>query len=645
MSNRIKLLGLTAIAALTAAIVWSSASGPSLPAPSLDPSASRPSPTAALPEEPKTATYLDQVLGGTAPGSPTGDRAQSKLWIASGAWWAAMVDPRSLQYHIFELVDGGKSWRDTGTLIDERRSAQPDSLWDGSHLFIVSAAPSRTASGAARLIRYSFDEKNRRFTLDRNFPIPITPTGVDSMVLAQDTTGKLWTTYIADDGQVTVNRTLGDDLHWGSPFALPAPGSLVTADDVASVVAFGPGRIGVMWGSRSTGSYYLASHLDGDPDDAWAAPEIAIQARGMANDQLKVVAAADGRLFAAVTTALDDDPASPSTAPQVLLLARATAGTWSSVLVSQLRDQNAAPLVAVDDTSGIVYVMATTPKRGGAINFKRSRVDGPSFATGAGSPLIADAGAPLTSRATSSKGGVNPETGLVVLAYDPATSRYLHGIVELGGGVAAGPVPPAGTVTGAQLVFRDDFDPWKVGSTPNIGWELRATDPVGSFTVQTLPKKTNKMGSLVAKVPGKDVRACKSFPSVTTGDLTVDVRVRLTRTGPSDAVLTEVRGEGVEAATVRFGRNGTFAYFSGPTKIRTLVPVRAGVWYRSIVVVHLTTHTYDWTLLNGARRRLIAVQNVAWRDATSLPMDKVCLRSPTGGPRIGLRWDEISVIR
>ncbi|MEA2537109.1 MAG: hypothetical protein QOF11_1343 [Chloroflexota bacterium] len=646
MSNRIKLLGLAAVAAITVAIVWNSASGPTGPTPSSDPSASRPSPTAALPAEPKTATYLDQVLGAAGPGSPTGDRAQSKLWIAGGAWWAAMVEPTTLQYHIYELVDGGKSWRDTGTLIDERRGAQPDCLWDGTHLYVVSAATTKTASGAARLIRYSFDAKNRRFTLDRDFPIPITATGVDSMVLAQDTTGELWTTYVADDGQVTVNRTLGDDLHWGTPFALPAPGSLVTAADVASVVAFGPGRIGVMWGSRSSGAYYLATHLDGDPDETWAKPEIAIQARGIASGQLKVVAAADGRLYAAVSTALDDDPASPSTAPQTLLLTRTTSGTWSSVLVSQIRDQNASPLVAVDGTTGIVYVMATTPKRGGAINFKRGRVDLPSFTTGAGSPLITDPAATLASRGTSTKGAISPETGLVVLAYDPATTRYLHGVADLGGGVAAGPLPAAGASNGPQLVFRDGFDPWKVGSTPNIGWELRATDPVGSFTVQGLAtSKTNRIGSLIARDPGHDVRACKSFPTVTTGDLTVDVRVRLARTGPSDAVLTEVRGEGVEAATVRFGRNGTFAYFRGQTKIRTLVAVRPRVWYRSIVVVHLTSRTFDWTLLNGTGRRLIAVQNIPWRDTTTLPMDKVCLRTPTGGPGIGLNWDDISVIR
>ncbi|MDP9482179.1 MAG: hypothetical protein M3P84_03030, partial [Chloroflexota bacterium] len=526
MSNRIKVLGLVAIAALTAAIAWTSASSPSLPPPSADPTVSRPSPTPALPDEPKAATYLDQVLGGTAPGSPTGDRAQSKLWIAGGAWWAAMMEPRSLQYRIYELVDGGKSWRDTGTLIDERRTAQPDCLWDGTHLYVVSATASQTKSGAARLIRYSFDVKARRFVVDKNFPIQITATGVESMVLAQDTTGRLWTTHVALDGQVTVNRTLGDDFHWGTPFALPAPGSLVTADDVASVVAFGPGRIGVMWTSRASGAFYLASHLDGDPDDAWAPPETAIQDRGIASNQLKVVATEDGRLYAAVTTALGDDPASPSTAPQVLLLARAIDGAWSSTLVSQLRDQNAAPLLAVDEPSGIVYVMATTPRRGGTITFKRGRIDGPSFTTGTGSALIAESTAPLISRGTSTKGGVSPETGLVVLAFDPATARYLHGILDLGGGVAAGPVPAAGTAA-AQFVFRDDFNPWEIDSSPNIGWDLRATDPVRSFVVKGVPNKNNKSATLIARTPGTDVRACRSFPPITGGDLTIEVRVRV----------------------------------------------------------------------------------------------------------------------
>src|SRR6478735_9523183 len=158
MSNRIKLLGLGAIAVLTLAIVWTAAQpsgihgGPDVtPGPTLSP------PTAApqLPPQPVAVTHVDAQVAPGAPPSPTGDRAQSKLWVAGGSWWAAMVDPATKAYHIFQLVDGGASWADTGTLIDDRKLAQPDCLWDGKHLYIVSSTPSKGASGAARLLRYT----------------------------------------------------------------------------------------------------------------------------------------------------------------------------------------------------------------------------------------------------------------------------------------------------------------------------------------------------------------------------------------------------------------------------------------------------------------------------------------------------------
>ena len=58
-----------------------------------------------------------------------------------------------------------------------------------------------------------------------------------------------------------------------------------------------------------------------------------------------------------------------------------------------------------------------------------------------------------------------------MLAWDPTSSCYVHGVMDLGRGVAAGPLPAAGTKPGPQLAFEDDFDPWIIGSSPNIGWE------------------------------------------------------------------------------------------------------------------------------------------------------------------------------
>ena len=606
MSNRIKLVALGVIAVLTVAIVWTAANASSGPETSPRPSFAAPTPSAALPAEPTVATYLDQSIGADVPQFPTGRGTQSRLWVAGGSWWAAMLEPKSRTYHIYELVDGGRSWRDTGTMLDDRERAQPDTLWDGTHLYVVSAARSQSASGAARILRFSLVSKDRVFHLDPNFPVTITPTGVDSMVLAKDSLGTLWTTYIGDDGQVMVQRTVGDDLFWSPPAPLPAASSLVSVDDVAQILAFGPGRIGVVWTSRAEGAVYLSSHGDGEPDTTWTAPELAVSGRGLTSNQMRAIAAPDGRLFVTVRTSLSDDPAAGGQSPQILLLARSVGAVWTSALFGRIQDQLGSPLLSLDPETSIVYVMATSPKPGGAIVYKRSPADHPMFAPGAGNPFIADPAAPQTGSGTNGRDPVGSASGLVVLAWDPTSSRYVHGVMDLGRGVAAGPLPAAGTKPGRQLAFEDDFDPWTIGSSPSIGWELRSNDPPKAFTIVGLPSKTDKSARMTAKSVGRDIRACKDFPATTSGDIRIDVKVRLSRNaGTSDAVITEVRGAGIQAASVRFGKNGYFAYFRGQLKARTQVPVRAGVWYRSVVDVHVASRTYDWRLSTASGRGVL----------------------------------------
>jgi hypothetical protein len=153
---------------------------------------------------------------------------------------------------------------------------------------------------------------------------------------------------------------------------------------------------------------------------------------------------------------------------------------------------------------------------------------------------------------------------------------------------------------------------------------------------------------MVNRTPRGDIRVCKAFPDTTSGDVTVDVRVRLSRLGSSDAVLTEVRGSGPTATTasVRLGKRGFFEYFRGGTKVITTVGGRPTFWYRSIVVVHLKTRTFDWRLLNASGRLILGVRGVAWHDrAADVPLDRVCLKTPTGGTGIALDWDDISVVR
>ena len=78
----------------------------------------------------------------------------------------------------------------------------------------------------------------------------------------------------------------------------------------------------------------------------------------------------------------------------------------------------------------------------------------------------------------------------------------------------------------------------------------------------------------------------------------------------------------------------------------TTVRGRPGFWYRSMVVVHLEARTFDWKLLNASGRLILGVHGIAWRDrAADVPMDRVCLQTPTGGAGIALDWDDISVVR
>jgi hypothetical protein len=58
-----------------------------------------------------------------------------------------------------------------------------------------------------------------------------------AIVLDKDSTGKLWVTY-AQQNQVYVNRSLGDDSIWGRPFVPLVKGTSVTSDDISAMVAY-----------------------------------------------------------------------------------------------------------------------------------------------------------------------------------------------------------------------------------------------------------------------------------------------------------------------------------------------------------------------------------------------------------------------
>jgi len=143
---------------------------------------------------------------------------------------------------------------------------------------------------------------------------------------------------------------------------------------------------------------------------------------------------------------------------------------------------------------------------------------------------------------------------------------------------------------------------------------------------------------------GADLQACRFFAPVRSGDVSVEVDVRLDVAAAGGAVLTSVRGD-QEVANIRLGSNGRFGYASGVERPATELRAANGAWYRSTVVVHLDRKTYDWQLRDRSTGLVLqTVAGAAWVDATSTMVERVCVKSPEG-PGASLLFDNLKVRR
>jgi hypothetical protein len=656
-SPRLRNLLLAVGAAITVVAVVVVAADP-FGGPQPSPSASRspaPATPPPAPPPPDGLTFRDFGVDLAAVGAPTAGRTQSKLWFAHGAWWAGMVAPATNQMRIFRLDPDRQVWADTGTLVDERPSADADFLLTDEHLYAVSAGRRPSSSNEVRLMRFTHDADAGRFVVDANFPVSIVPSGVNATSIAQDSTGTLWIAYTID-GQVWLRHTTGQDAHWSGPLPVPAAEATVDATDVATLVAFGPGRLGLAWTNQIRRSVYFSSHDDGSPAETWSPAETIVDGVGT-DDHLSVkpYPLADGSttgVAAAVRTAIDQSGGATSLDPLVLLAMRDPSGTWATHLVGQVRDRHTRPVVMIDEAAREVYVAATAPGNGGAIYYKRADLDRIVFDTGLGTPLVRSADDLAIDDATTTKQSLTAGSGLLVLAADRLTGRYLHGLVDLGGGLPAAdpadparpsvPDPPApGHVT---TYLDDDFEPWPVNTAQGIGWALRAEDAPRSMAVVDDGRGGRALRVRTA-VRAAPARACRDFAEDPGVPLVIDARVRVSALGTSDTTLLSIRGSGGEAASVRVTDRGVLARFDRATKIRSTVPVRAGRWYRINVSVDQTARTASITFKTDGNRTIIKRSGMRWRMPAVKGVDSVCIE--TAGASAAQRIDlaEVSVLQ
>jgi PKD repeat protein len=443
--------------------------------------------------------------GGSTAGTttPTGEkRSESVLWFNDGSWWANMWDAGSQDFHIFRLDRATQAWIDTGTVTDARASTHSDVLWDGSHLYIASHrfAADGTAAVAgypSYLYRFSYDRSAGRYSLDAGFPATINGYRTETLVIDKDSTGKLWATW-QQDNTIYVNRTVGDDATWGTPFALPAGGTAVSVDDNSSVIAFDGDRIGVMWSNATAAGdgMWFAFHEDGQPDGVWAASRTAVAGPGSADDHMNLKALESdggGRVYAAVKTSF-----TAAAAPLILLLVRdPVTGDWTSYPIARVQDCPNRPTVLIDTENRTLHVFATYPappdyscnSSGGAIYEKTSPLDAIAFAGGRGTPVMVDDDSPYVHNATSTKQNLDSGTDIAVLAANGRTARYWHHFQEIPPATASPPTagfsaaPTSGTAPLA-VAFSDGSS----GSPTSWSWDFgdgstsTAQNPTHTYT-------------------------------------------------------------------------------------------------------------------------------------------------------------------
>jgi hypothetical protein len=398
-------------------------------------------------QTPVTVGYRDFSFG-TALNTPTGEKAESKLWFNDGLWWASLWNAQAGQHRIYRFNTSTQSWTDTGTAIDPRSSSRADVLWDAaesrlyvaSHYFSTSASATNSSSQWARLYRYTYNSTLKLYTLEAGFPVNITRGKCEVLTIAKDAGNRLWITFV-ESGRVKINWSMSGDLDWGVPVDLPLSATAIDTanDDISAIVGFPDGDVGVMWTNQSTDSVYFARHRSVDSPTVWQALETVLPNVGCtgncADDHLSLKTDQSGRVFAAVKTSLDDDDE-----PLIVLAVRDSGWTIHTVAVTD--DHQTRPVLVLDEQHQLVHVFATIPEGGGAIHVKTSSLGNIQFSPGFGDLFIDSATDLKINNVTGSKQNVTSETGLLMLASDQDSNFYLHNFISLGGQVPTPPNPP-----------------------------------------------------------------------------------------------------------------------------------------------------------------------------------------------------------
>lgn len=377
-------------------------------------------------------TYADHVYGSTV-NKPSADKPQSKLWYHDGAWWAIMVSAGGETVFVHELMSD-HTWRNTGTLVDDRVNGTGDALWSAADGKLYVAT--RANGSNTRVTRMSYNPVARLYTVDPGFPVTVdTGGGSESVTIDQDSLGRLWLTYTRAS-RLWVAHSDPGGINWTAGFQPDVPDVVIKSDDISALITFS-GSVGVLWSDQQSGAFRFAIHDDADPDTVWRV-EDALAGTGLADDHInlkQLSGDAQGRIFAAIKTSAGDAAGADPNATLVGVLVRTPdaegVGTWTLVPAGTVADDHTRPIIMIDQENEELYFFATAPVTSGDIFYKKTSLADPSFGPGRGQPFVDYT--KVVNNASGAKDPVTSMTGLVVLATAEGQSRYVHAEMALAG--------------------------------------------------------------------------------------------------------------------------------------------------------------------------------------------------------------------
>jgi len=232
---------------------------------------------------------IEEPLGyfaGPCPG--TDSKPQSKLWYNEAGWWSVLDGPDGNR--IFRLM--GSRWvpepAPDGLLAGT--AGRADVVWNGQRLIVL------VFGASPRLFEFSYDAGAQHYRPEPGFPVDLAlAPGSETAVLAEDSQHRLWVAY-ATNHSVYVAHSGRDARDWSWPGQ--SLRDSLTNDDIATVIAFAPGRIGVMWSDQTRDEFGFRMREDASPPDVWGGLESIDRGNGNADDHVHLCNDRTGRVFA-----------------------------------------------------------------------------------------------------------------------------------------------------------------------------------------------------------------------------------------------------------------------------------------------------------------------------------------------------------